>query len=254
MRSSSTPAGTSPATFGTEPATLASVPADQGADGSERPQKPLSTLGAEDQWADPIEQAQAVVADLAGLTSGNWQQEGLRSLHRLRAQRADSPLVLAATEAALGTDPLEARRNLEAFSEMLVATDWARDIASGLRPYARLAISSLGETTLMVLDECARIGVPGDSIVVSRSYLARGIGYLPAPVVSGAPTEADAFLAAGAAGHETTIWTTQEIATDMVRVRLQGGTVVPIIHPLAELSPLNRDAYRPATYLVQADR
>ena len=250
-RSYSTRTATSSATFVTEPATLAHVPDDYRPPGSE---PPLEAIGAEDQWLDPIEQAKAVTAELVELTAGAWRQEGLRSLHHLRAKRADSPLVLAVTEAALTADPREARQNLAAFSEMLGATDWARDIALGLRPYGRLAITSLGEATLMVLDECVRIGVPAESIVVSRSYLGRGIGYLRVPVVSGPPTEADALLAAGVAGDGTTMWTTTEIATDMVRVRLGSGAVVPIIHPLAELSPLNRDAYRPADYLVQADR
>ncbi|MFQ5966029.1 MAG: hypothetical protein ACE5MI_00285 [Acidimicrobiia bacterium] len=195
-----------------------------------------------------------MASNLTRLTEADWENDGLPAAHSLRRKRADSPLVLAATEAALSSDPSQARLRLEAFSTGLTSVAWAREAAARLTGFSTVGVTSLGSVTLMVLDEALGMGTPPGSLLVDRRYLARGLAYLDTTVAQGPPEEADAVLAAGAAAHGSVIWTTQYIADVIVRARIRGASVIAVVHPLAELSPLNREVYRPAHYLVEADR
>ena len=61
------------------------------------------------------------------------------------------------------------------------------------------------------------------------------------------------MLVAAAAAHGRRVWVTNEIADAVLRAHLHHTDVVPVIHPLTQLSTANRRAYRPEATLIDVE-
>ena len=208
---------------------------------------------AGDGWGDPVDVAFAVGRVLLELTSDDWSVTGLRAVRELRSDRPDAPLILAATEQALDSDPTRARIRLERFLSALTDTEWAGLTADLASHHQQIAVTSLGSGTLTVLDEGLRRGAQWETLIADRRYVLRGLGYLRLPASIGAPEEADTVLIPAVAGFENQIWTTVRHADIVTRCHLRETPVIPILHPLARLSARSRVEFRPLSYLVEVE-
>jgi hypothetical protein len=209
---------------------------------------------ARDTWLDPVDVARDVARHLLDLSaSEEWDAVGLEAVSELRRHRADSALILAATEAALdaaGTDPVAA---LEKFLTELDDRTWTRDLARRAAHHPTLGVTSMGASTLAVLEAGLRLGAEWDRLLCGRRAVAQGLGYLQIRIDVAPPEHAEGMLAAGAAVYRGRMWTTARDADTVTRARLGHTGVIPVVHPLAHLSPLNRKAYRPAPELIDVD-
>ncbi len=197
--------------------------------------------------------ARAVATALIDLTKGDWGR-GLAHAEQLRTTSRADALVLAATEAALESDARLARHSLGAFIAGLDDKGWISDIVQEALACRSIGIMSLGSGTLMALEEGRQAGAGWETLLTDRVYLARGVGYLGFDVSATPAEEAEALLAPGAATSGESMWTTASVADAMVRARIAGNTVFTVVHPLAELSPLNLEAFQPDAQLVRSAR
>lgn len=214
--------------------------------------RPLELLrdAAHDEWSDPVETARRVAEGLLQLVDGSWHTTGLDAARMLRRRRPDHALLLAVTERALDPNPRIVRNGLEAAIAELDDETWTSDLGLRNAHHESLGVASLGRTTLSVLEAASQLGNSRSQLFTDRRAISRGLGYLNFPIAVAPPEEAVALLAPGVARTAARFWTTSRIADAASRARAGGRTVVVIVHPLAELSPLNRSVYRPHRLLI----
>lgn len=205
---------------------------------------------ARDEWADPLVAARQAATGMLEMLDSGWYGKSLRAVEELRQRRADSPLLLAATEAALDPDPARARRALSTLRDKLEDRTWADEIGRRVAFHHRLGVVSLGESTLEVLEAAGAAGGTAAELFTDRRAIARGLEYLGLLVVVAPPEEADVVLIPAAAVYGSRIWTTSRAADIALRAGIRGTDLTIVAHPLVRLSPLNRAVFRPAAILT----
>ncbi len=214
--------------------------------------RPLELLrdAAHDEWSDPVETAKRAAAGLLQLAETRWQTTGIEAAQTLRQRRPDHALLLAVTERALDPNPELVRRGLQAVIGQLEDETWTSDLGLRHAHHESLGVTSLGRTTLAVLEAASQLGNSRSQLFTDQRAISRGLGYLNFPIAVAPPEEAAALLAPGVAKTSARFWTTSRIADAASRARAGGRTVIVLVHPLAELSPLNRSVYRPHRLLI----
>ncbi len=203
--------------------------------------------------AGPSDQAEATrkaIEGLLALTQADWSGEGLAAVERLRTHRADSPMLLAATAAALERDAAQAARGLRKVLASLDDRAWSADLGLQVAHFGSLGVVSLGETTRRVLEAAVQLGETEAELFTDHRAVAKGLSYLPLSIEVAPPEEAEAVLIPAAAVHVKRTWTSRRAADTALRAAARGRRVVVVAHPLVRLSTLNRRAYRPAAHLV----
>ncbi|NOY56536.1 MAG: hypothetical protein GXP34_11185 [Actinobacteria bacterium] len=215
---------------------------------------PIEVLNtaARDEWADPLGTAAAIAEAVRSLVDQNWT-EGLAAVQQLRRRRMDSPLVLAVTDPALDPDPERVKAGLGEVERKIRDTSWTQELGLRLAHHASLGVLSLGDATLSILEVVAFRSSQETDLFVDRSSIARGLGYLRLPIVVAPPEEAAAVLIPVAARFRNRIWTTARAADIALRAEARATRIVPVVHPLAVLSPLARTVYRPAATLIDVE-
>jgi len=215
---------------------------------------PIEVLHAAstDEWTDPLGAAVAIVEAIRSLLEDGWTR-GLHAVQELRQHRPDVPLLLAVTEPALDPNPLRVKAGLDNVTRKVLDTSWTRELGLRLAHLASLGVVSLGDATLSILEVVAFGGTQETDLFVDRSVIARGLGYLRLPIIVAPPEEASAVLLPAAARFRDRIWTTARAADIALRAEAKGALVVPVVHPLAVLSPLARKVYRPASILIDVE-
>jgi len=199
------------------------------------------------QLSDRIEVARRAAELLLALTEQQWESGGLDAATSLRNRRADSPLILAVTEAALDPDPDRSAAGLAAVLSRLNDSSWLVDAALGMSHAGSFGVLSLGETTISLLQAFVDVNGTEPELYAEKRSVARGLGNLGLPVFVGNPAPAEILLVPVHARHDRRIWTTPSI----VKVAESAtGVVRTTEHPAAHLSPLNRLTYRPAIELI----
>ena len=211
----------------------------------------LNTV-SRDEWADPLGTAAAIAEAIRSLVDHGWT-EGLSAVQQLRRRRLDSPLVLAVTEPALDPDPRRAKAGLEEVERKIRDGSWTQELGLRLADHASLGVLSRGDATWSILEVVAFRSSEETDLFVDRSSIARGLGYLRLPIVVAPPEEAAAVLIPAAARVRNRIWTTARAADIALRAEATAARIVPVVHPLAVLSPLSRTVYRPAPILVDVE-
>lgn len=173
--------------------------------------------------------------------SDRWEYEGFEAAQELRRRRPDLPLMLAVTEPALDPDPLRASRGLSTVLTTLGSRSWASELGLEIEGAGSIGVLSLGHETLMVLEAACSMGETKAVLRASSKAVARGLGYLRRPISLHEPSRADVLLLPGVARDAATMWTYRRFAAAAWRAT---GAVLPVIHPAASLSPLNRLAFR----------
>lgn len=203
---------------------------------------------ARDEWSDPRQAAVAACDALLDLTAADWQHEGQRAVTLLRQKRRDSALMLAVSEAGMWEDPGQAARSLGSVRARLLDDTWAVTIAGALAAIeGAIHVMSIGDTTVAVLEELSRIADAVPLIHAHQAAVARGLGYLDVALAVAAPDKSVALLLPLAALHAERVWTTP---TSIDVASGYEGAVIPVHHPLAEMSPLSRQQFRPHPGLV----
>lgn len=203
--------------------------------------------------AGPADQAAATrraIEGLLALTETDWPERGLAAVNQLRTHRADSPMLLAATAAALERDAVKAARGLRRVLGALDDRAWSADLGLQVTHYASLGVVSLGETTRRVLEAAVQLGETEAQLFTDHRAVAKGLSYLPLSIEVAPPEEAEAVLIPAAAVHGKRTWTSRRAADTALRAAARRRRVVVVAHPLVHLSSLNRRAYRPAPHLV----
>ena len=203
-----------------------------------------------DVWADPVKSAQAAAGAILAMLDGTWTGEQAAAVSDLRRRRADSPLILAITEAVVDREPQVGRAALVQVLEQLNDPTWADEIGLRIAHRASLGVVSLGETTLAVLEAARGLGGTAARLFTDRRAIARGLTYLGLMVEVAPPEEAEAVLLPVAAVMGSRVWTTARVADVALRTTLHDGQVVIVSHPLTSLSPHNRADFRPAPTLI----
>jgi len=216
------------------------------------PDTPLDRLHsiARDAWADPVESALAAAQAILEILEGGWSGPEAAGVSELRRRRADSPLILAVTEAVLDREPDVGRAALMGILDQLNNRTWADEIGLRVAHRATLGVVSLGETTLAVLEAARSLGETAATLFTDRRAIARGLTYLGLVVEVAPPEEAEVVLLPVAAILGSRMWTTARVADVALRTSLLEGEVVIVAHPLTSLSPRNRADYRPAPTLI----
>ena len=150
--------------------------------------------------------------------------------------------MLAVTEPALDPDPYRASNGLASVLSVLGDQSWASDIGMEVSSAKTIGILSLHHESLWVLESAVLLGATRATLLTDRRAVARGLGYLRLPMKLADPAAADVLLLPGLARDAATMWTYRRFAATAWRT---GQQVVPIIHPGAYLTPLNRKAFRP---------
>lgn len=205
---------------------------------------------AHDEWADPIAMARKAVAALLELTDLAWDRDGLAAVRMLRTRRPDSPLFLAATEVALEPNPLRAADGLRAMLTRLDDTTWAAELGLRVSHYPTLGLLSLGTATMEVVAAALDLGGSTARLLTDRLAIRRGFLKYETLVTIAPPETADCLLLPAVARQDDRIWTTVRAADAARRASANERAIVPVLHPAATLSPLNRLAYRPAPNII----
>jgi len=203
-----------------------------------------------DVWTDPVTVARHVAEAILTLLDGNWDEGDKEEIAELRRRRADSPFLLAVTEAALDSAPARARIALSGLMTQLDDQAWAGEVALRISSFASIGIVSLGETTLTVLESARSRGGNSAVLFTDRRAISRGLAYLGQKIEVAPPEQAGAVLLPAAAIIGSRLWTTARAADIALRTRLHQGEVVVVAHPLAVLNPRNRADFRPSSELV----
>lgn len=216
------------------------------------PDSPLDTLQsvARDVWADPVESALAAARVILGMLDGPWASEQADAVSGLRRRRADSPFILAITEAVIDQEPEGGRSALLQLLDQLEDRTWADEIGLRVAHRATLGVTSLGETTLAVLEAARGLGGTTATLFTDRRAIARGLNYLGLMVEVAPPEEAEAVLLPVAAVMGPRVWTTARVADVALRGSLLERDLVVVSHPLTSMSPRNRADFRPAPTLI----
>lgn len=213
---------------------------------------PLADIGdaARDEWTDPVRRAEKALQALLEIVDSDWETKGLDAIRMLRSKRADSALLLAATEVALEPNPLRAADGLREMLRVLEDSTWCTDLGIAVAQCVSVGVLSLGKSTIKILEAAIDLTGATPELMCDRRAVARGLGLLDLPILISDPSLAEVLLLPVAAQHKGRIWTTQHNA-DVARAAQEASRrVIPVLHPLANLSPLNRLAYRPRAYLV----
>jgi hypothetical protein len=205
---------------------------------------------AGDTWANPVASAHTAARAILEMLDGDWNDPATEAVSELRRRRADSPFILAVTDAALESEPEVGRPALVRILGQLDDRTWADDIGLRIAHRATLGVVSLGETTLSVLEAARGLGGTTAALFTDRRAIARGLTYLGMEVEVAPPEEAEAVLLPVAALLGSRIWTTVRAADVALRTALLESEVVVVAHPLASLSPRNRADFRPAPTLI----
>ena len=213
---------------------------------------PLELLrdAAHDEWSDPVDMTRRAAEGLLKLVDQDWMGTGLEAARMLRAKRPDQPLLLAITERALDPDPDRVRRALQSAVSELEDETWSSDLGLRNAHHESIGVTSLGRSTLSVLESASQIGNSRAQLFTDRRAISKGLGYLNFPISVAPPEEAVVLLAPGVASTASRFWTTSRIADAALKAKVAGRQIVVIVHPLAELSPLNRSVYRPHRLLI----
>lgn len=213
---------------------------------------PLELLrdAAHDEWSDPVDMTRRAAEGLLKLVDQDWMGTGLEAARMLRAKRPDQPLLLAITERALDPDPDRVRRALQSAVSELEDETWSSDLGLRNAHHESMGVTSLGRSTLSVLESASQIGNSRAQLFTDRRAISKGLGYLNFPISVAPPEEAVVLLAPGVASTASRFWTTSRIADAALKAKVAGRQIVVIVHPLAELSPLNRSVYRPHRLLI----
>lgn len=213
---------------------------------------PLELLrdAAHDEWSDPVDMTRRAAEGLLKLVDQDWMDTGLEAARMLRAKRPDQPLLLAITERALDPDPERVRRALQSAVSELEDETWSSDLGLRNAHHESMGVTSLGKSTLSVLESASQIGNSRAQLFTDRRAISKGLGYLNFPISVAPPEEAVVLLAPGVASTASRFWTTSRIADAALKAKVAGRQIVVIVHPLAELSPLNRSVYRPHRLLI----
>jgi len=197
--------------------------------------------------------ARLTAEGLLALTEQSWPDDGLAAAPEIRRRRPDSPLMLAVTEPALDPDAFHASQGLTAVLSWLGDQSWASDLGMDISTAGTIGVPSLHHESLWILESAVLLGLTEATLMTSSRAVARGLGYLRLPVRLGDPAEADVMLLPGLAQDAATMWTYRRFAAASWRAT---GTLVPVIHPAAYLSPLNRFAFRPppGVYAIELPR
>ncbi len=203
---------------------------------------------ARDEWADPTQAARWAADALLELTDDRWSNEGQAAVQLLREKRRDSALLLAVTEAGLWEDGRSARASLSIVREQLADAGWADPVADALTETEQtIHVLSLGEATLAILGSLSERAPALPLVQTHQAAVARGLGIFEVAVTVGPIDHADVMLLPVAARHGDRIWSTSTF------IELAGaftGTIVPVHHPLAQMSALNRRQFRPPATIV----
>jgi hypothetical protein len=186
--------------------------------------------------------ARLAAEGLMGLTRDNWVGEGLDAAQQIRRRRPDSPLILAVTEPALDPDAYRASQGLSSVLDVLNDQSWASEIGMEISDAATIGVLSLHHESLWALETAAVLGATQATIITDRRAVARGLGYLRLPIKLGAVDSAEVLLLPGLARDAATMWTHRRFAAESWKAT---GRVLPVIHPAAWLSPMNRAVFRP---------
>lgn len=186
--------------------------------------------------------ARLAAEGLLELTRGNWVGEGLDATRQIRRRRLDSPLMLAVTEPALDPDPFRASLGLASVLTTLGDQSWASEIGMEISDATTIGVLSLHHESLWALESAALLGATEAVLITDRRAVARGLGYLRRPIKLADPAGADILLLPGLARDAATMWTFRRFAAVSWKAT---GRVVPVIHPGAYLSPMNRKIFRP---------
>ena len=205
---------------------------------------------ARDEWTDPVATTRQAVEALLALTEFEWDTRGLEVTKLLRSKRADSALLLAATEVALEPNPLRAADGLREILHRLADTSWTAELGMSITSHETVGVLSVGSATMEVLHSAIALGGAHPELLCERRAVARGLGILDVPIVVADPSRARILLLPVAAQHKERVWTTERNATIALAARDAGHRIILIRHPLASLSPLNRLAYRPKAFLT----
>ena len=205
---------------------------------------------ARDVWADPVTSAHTAARAILQMLDREWSDPERDAVAELRRRRADSPFILAVTEAVLESEPKAGRSALMRILEQLDDRTWAVEIGLRIAHHATLGVVSFGEATLAVLEAARDLGGTAAALFTDRRAIARGLTYLGMMVEVAPPEEAEAVLLPVAARIDSRMWTTVRAADVALRVSLLDGEVVVVSHPLASLSPRNRADFRPAPTLI----
>jgi len=145
-------------------------------------------------------------------------------------------------------DPVRAAATLRSVLERLEDTQWATTIAAALLDAGgTVHVLSMGESTVLVLEELSRLS---DSLPLVHAHLAavaRGLGHLDVAMAVARPDQAVSLLLPVAAVHSDRIWTTPQFIDVAARFP---RSAIPVHHPLAAMSPLSREQFRPPSTLV----
>ena len=213
---------------------------------------PLELLrdAAQDEWSDPVDTTLRAAEGLLELVEKDWMETGLEAARMLRTRRPDQPLLLAITERALDPDPNRVRRALQLAIAELEDETWSSDLGLRVAHYESMGVTSLGKSTLSVLEAASQLGNSRAQLFTDRRAISKGLGYLNFPISVAPPEEARVLIAPGVACTKSRFWTTSRIADSALKAKAAGRTIIVIVHPLAELSPLNRSVFRPHRLLI----
>ncbi len=203
---------------------------------------------ADDEWADPVDGAVAATKALLELTGPLWTSEGLPAAQDLRTRRPDNPMLLAVTEVAIESDSLRAATSLRALLDRLESRRWAMDLVYEASQYSSLGVLSLGVGTISLIEGTLNAATP--ELRTSSRAFRRGLLQFVAPVALKEAESAACLLLPIVARQNQRVWTTPKCAQAAQTALSNGNAVLPIGHPLTELSPLNRRAFRPASHIT----
>ncbi len=203
---------------------------------------------ADDEWSDPVKGAVIATKALLELTGPLWTTDGLPAAQALRTRRPDSPMLLAVTEVAIEPDSLRAKAALGALLDRLKGRRWAMDLVYEASQYTSLGVLSLGVGTMSIIEGTLNAATP--ELRTSSRAFRRGLLQFVAPVSLVAPETAACLLLPVIGRQNQRIWTTPRCVKTAQAALANGNAVLPLAHPMTELSPLNRQAFRPASHII----
>lgn len=197
-----------------------------------------------DAWTNPVDFARTAADCLLSLTEqGDWSR--LETVRQLRDQRTDAPLLLAVTERALDPESTRAAHGLRRVLASIDDPSWITRLVDRLVDFNRIGVLSLEPNTLAVLETLAQLAINPPELVVDRSMVGRGLGYLRLPLHKGKPEHTQAMLLPVLAADRGRSWVYRAWAERAGRAQQLGCQVVEVLHPAAVLSPLNRSVFHP---------
>ncbi|MBK5265809.1 MAG: hypothetical protein JJE47_00095 [Acidimicrobiia bacterium] len=203
---------------------------------------------ARDEWADPVAAATKAAKALLELTETSWAEVGVTAAQALRKRRSDQALLLAVTEAAMDLNPGRSGVALLAIIGRLEDPRWSMDLAYEAARFPSLGVLSLGSGTLAVLQAVTEAASP--ELRTSSRAFRRGLLEYAAPVSLVPAETADCVLLPVAARHNQRLWTTAACARAARAALTAGRAILPVAHPVSELSPLSRQVFRPAAHII----